>query len=221
MPSSADRKRLEVPTNLYDRLVEIAIDEDRTVASVVQEVMHTGLQHYAPGINAERDFARYTERARCVLAFAREETVPFNHNYIGTEHVLLGLLRVEDGVAARALTMAGVEYEQCRAFVEQHIGQGSGSVPAPMDLPYMPRVRAALRFAEQEADRFGSHTIGTEHLLLGLLRVSDGLAARMLSLFGVSNAVHTETLRAMTHYEPIAAPPTQPKERGDGHPFAM
>lgn len=205
MPSSADRKRLEVPTHLYDRLVEIAIDEDRTVASVVQEVMHTGLQHYTPGINAERDFARYTERARRALEVAREETVPFNHNYIGTEHVLLGLLRVEDGVAARALTKAGVEYARCRAFVAQHIGQGSGAVPAPTALPYMPRVRAALRFAEQEADRFGNHAIGTEHLLLGLLRVSDGMAARMLALSGLSSTVHTETLRAMTQYSESVA----------------
>src|SRR4051794_7932923 len=118
MPSSADRKRLEVPTYLYDRLVEIAIDEDRTVASVVQEVIATGLHNYMPGIREERDFTRYTESARRALKLAREETVPFNHAYLGTEHILLGLLRVEDGIAARVLTAAGVDEARCRGFME-------------------------------------------------------------------------------------------------------
>src|SRR3954451_2281884 len=103
MPSSTDRKRLEVPTYLHDRLVEIAIDEDRTVASVVQEVLVAGLQHYAPAINPQRDLTRLTKRARAALDYAREETIPFNHNYIGTEHILLGLLREGEGVAARVL----------------------------------------------------------------------------------------------------------------------
>jgi ATP-dependent Clp protease ATP-binding subunit ClpC len=217
MPSSADRKRLEVPTYLYDRLVEIAIDEDRTVASVVQEVIATGLHNYMPGIKEARDFTRYTERARRVLTIAREETVPFNHAYIGTEHILLGLLRVEDGVAARVLTAAGVDGARCRSFITLHIGQGEGKVPPPQAIPYAPRARKALSFATEEAVHLNNQYIGTEHILLGLLRVQDGIAARMLAIFGVQNAVYTETLRAIARYDD--APPT-PAATSEGQPAA-
>ncbi|HEU5423027.1 MAG TPA: Clp protease N-terminal domain-containing protein, partial [Nitrolancea sp.] len=105
MPSSADRKRLEVPTHLHERLVEIAIDEDRTVASVVQEIITLGLGQYQSRLAPEAGVgqAPFTERAIRALAFAREEAVPFNHSYLGTEHLLLGLLREGEGVAARIL----------------------------------------------------------------------------------------------------------------------
>lgn len=202
MPSSSDRKRLEVPTYLHDRLVEIAIDEDRTVASVAQEVISAGLQHYAPTINPNRDFTRFTARSRAAIDFAREETVPFNHNYVGTEHLLLGLLRVEEGVAARVLTRIGVDLEKCRDFVRHHIGRGSGVVLPPENLPYAPRARKVLHFATAEADSYNNNFVGTEHILLALVRVNDGMAARMLSTFGVLNAVQTETLRIMVGYEP-------------------
>lgn len=216
MPSSTDRKRLEVPTYLYDRLVEISIDEDRTVASVVQEVIATGLHYYIPGIRDDRDFARYTPRARRALELAREETVPFNHAYLGTEHILLGLIRVEDGVAARVLTAASVDYAKCRTFIQLHIGQGEGKVPPVAEVPYAPRARKALRFAEEESDNLGNQYIGTEHLLLGLLRVPDGMAARMLAIFGVQSTVHTEILRAMTRHEQPQTPTDTPSETGDG-----
>jgi ATP-dependent Clp protease ATP-binding subunit ClpC len=207
MPSSADRKRLEVPTYLYDRLVELSIDEDRTVASVVQEVIATGLHYYTPGIRADLDFARYTPRALRALEIARAETVPFNHAYLGTEHILLGLLRVDDGIAARVLTAAGVDAVKCRTFIELHIGRGEGKVPPVAAVPYAPRARKAIRFATEEADTLGHQNIGTEHLLLGLLRVPDGVAARMLAIFGIQSTIHTETLRAITRYEePHPAP---------------
>ncbi len=201
MPSSTDRKRLEVPTYLHDRLVEIAIDEDRTVASVAQEVIAAGLQHYAPAINPNRDFLRITKRARTALAFAREETISFNHAYIGTEHILLGLLREGEGVAARVLNKLDVDLEKGRAFIRDHIGRGSGAVPAREDPAYAPRARKVLHFATEEADSYDHHFIGTEHLLLALIRVNDGMAARMLSTFGVLSAVQTETLRVMLGYE--------------------
>ncbi|MGI8858259.1 MAG: Clp protease N-terminal domain-containing protein [Thermomicrobiales bacterium] len=202
MPSSTDRKRLEVPTYLHDRLVEIAIDEDRTVASVAQEVIAAGLQHYAPAINPNRDLLRFTPRARAALDFAREETVPFNHNYIGTEHLLLGLLRVEEGVAARVLNKLDVDLEKCRALLLHICGRGSGAVPPPEELPYLPRARKALQFATAEADSYNNAYVGTEHLLLALVRVNDGMAAQMLSTFGVLNAIQTETLRVMVGFDP-------------------
>ncbi len=202
MPSSTDRKRLEVPTYLHDRLVEIAIDEDRTVASVAQEVIAAGLQHYAPAINPNRDLLRFTKRARSALDFAREETVPFNHNYIGTEHILLGLLRDGEGVAARVLNKLDVDLEKCRALLLHIYRARDGDVPCRRkDCQYAPRARKALQFATAEADSYNHAFVGTEHLLLALVRVNDGMAAQMLSTFGVLSAVQTETLRVMVGYD--------------------
>lgn len=206
MPSSSDRKRLEVPTYLHDRLVEIAIDEDRTVASVAQEVIAAGLQHYAPAVNPDRDFARFTPRALAAIDCAREETIPFNHDYVGTEHLLLGLLRIEDGVAARVLNSLDVDLEKCRAFIRARIGRGSGAAPIPVALPYAPRARQALHNAAREAESLDNHYVGTEHILLALAREQEGMAARMLSIFGVLTAVQTETLRVMVGYEPERPP---------------
>lgn len=202
MPSSTDRKRLEVPIYLHDRLVEIAIDEDRTVASVAQEVIAAGLQHYAPAIDSNRDFLRFTPRALATIDFAREEAVSFDHHYIGTEHLLLGLLRVEEGVAANLLNKLDVDLEKCRTFMQKNIGKGFGAVLSSKELPFAPRARKVLHFAVGEADSYSNHFVGTEHILLGLVRVSDGVAARMLSIFGVLSAVQTETLRVMVGFEP-------------------
>jgi len=202
MPSSTDRKRLEVPTYLHDRLVELAIDEDRTVASVAQEVIAAGLQHYTPTINPDRDFTHFTPRALAAIDCALEETIPFNHNYVGTEHLLLGLLRVEDCVAARVLNKLGVDLEKCREFIQYRIGRGSGAVPIPVALPYASRARKVLHMAAKEAETLNNHYVGTEHILLALVREHEGMAARMLSIFGVLTAVQTETLRIMVGYEP-------------------
>lgn len=206
MPSSNDRKRLEVPTYLHDRLVEIAIDEDRTVASVAQEVIAAGLHSYSPAVNPDRDFTHFTPRALAAIDCALEETIPFNHGYVGTEHLLLGLLRVEDGVAARVLNKLGVDLEKCREFIRYRIGRGSGTVPIPVELPYAPRARRALHHAAKEAETYNNHFVGTEHILLGLVRENEGMAARMLSIFGVLTAVQTETLRVMVGYEPEQQP---------------
>ncbi|MCA1668791.1 MAG: hypothetical protein LC793_15625 [Thermomicrobia bacterium] len=210
MPSSTDRKRLEVPTYLHDRLVEIAIDEDRTVASVAQEVIAAGLQHYTPTINPERDFTHFAPRALAAIECAREETIPFNHNYVGTEHLLLGLLRVEDCVAARVLNKLDVDLEKCREFIRYRIGRGNGAVPVPVELPYAPRARRALHNAAREAESYNNHYVGTEHILLALARENEGMAARMLSIFGVLTAVQTETLRVMVGYEPGQSPTPAP-----------
>jgi len=197
MPSSTDRKRLEVPTHLYDQLVEIAIDEDRTVASVTQEIITAGLQSYVPSINPARDFAHFTPRAHATLDRAREEARAFNHAYLGTEHLLLGLLRVEDGVAARVLGNLGLDYEKCQHYCQQTLKRGDGQATDSADLPYVPRARKTLRLATKEAERLGHRYVGTEHLLLAVTAVHDGMAARILSYFGILNGVTGETMRVV------------------------
>ncbi len=197
MPSSSDRKRLEVPTHLYDQLIEIAIDEDRTVASVTQEVIAAGLQAYVPAINPDRDFVHFTPRARATLERAREEALAFNHAYLGTEHLLLGLLRVQNGVAAHVLDKLGLDYEKCRHYCREHLKRGDEHSASNNELPYVPRARKVLRQATREADRLGHRYVGTEHLLLALVAVHDGMAARILSYFGILNEVTGETMRAI------------------------
>lgn len=195
MPSSTDRKRLEVPTYLHDRLVEIAVDEQRTVASVTQEILSLGLEHYIPDISADSSDAFYTPRARRAFDHAREEGRALNHNYLGTEHFLLGLLRVREGVAARVLADLDVDFERVHAWVDAHIGRGKGTVSGVA--PVVPRARNALRLAREAADRQKSVYIGTEHLLLGLAQVPDGVAARILDGMGVLGRVQPELLRAL------------------------
>lgn len=197
MPSSTDRKRLEVPTHLYDQLIEIAIDEDRTVASITQEVIAAGLQAYIPSINPARDFAHFTPRAHAALDRAHDEARAFNHAYLGTEHLLLGLLRVEDGVAARVLDTLGLDYAKCQDYCQQTLKRGDGTVTESTELPYVPRARKTLRQATREAERLGQRHVGTEHLLLALTVVQDGLAARILSYFGLLQTVTGETMRVI------------------------
>lgn len=199
MPSSTDRKRLEVPTYLHERLVDIAIEEDRTVSSVVQEVLMTGLSAYIPRRLSAQDDERLTARARLALDYAREEAVPFNHNYIGTEHLLLGLLRVEEGVAARVLNELGVTLETVRERLGTIVGKGKGTVPEYP--PYVPRARLALRLAVEEADSLDNHYIGTEHLLLALIRVREGMAARILDRLGVLDTARLAVLHLLTEKE--------------------
>jgi ATP-dependent Clp protease ATP-binding subunit ClpA len=127
---------------------------------------------------------RFTERARLSLAFAEEEARGFNHDYIGQEHILLGLMRVEQAVAARVLTDLGVELNRVRSEVRAIVGRGDR--PLLDELGLTPRAKKALDLARDEALRFNHHYIGTEHLLLGLLREGEGLAARVLERLGVN-----------------------------------
>jgi len=198
MPSSTDRKRLEVPTYLYDRLVEIAVEEDRTVSGVVQEIIMAGLSGYQARGLTESGLERYTERAREALNYARAETVRFNHNYLGTEHILLGLLCDGDGVAARVLNGLGVSLEKVRERVEYVIGRGKGSVPTLENVPFAPRARKVLRLAEAEVEALHHHYFGTEHLLLALVRVEDGMAARILDSLGALNKIRPAVLDILT-----------------------
>jgi len=112
-------------------------------------------------------FDKFTERARRVLTLAQEEALRFNHNYIGTEHLLLGLVREGEGVAAKVLANLGVELNKVRSAVEFIIGRGDRAVMGEIGLT--PRAKKVIELAVDEARRLGHHYIGTEHLLLGLV----------------------------------------------------
>jgi len=131
-------------------------------------------------------FERFTDRARRVVVLAQEEARMLNHNYIGTEHLLLGLVHEGEGVAARALDSLGVSLETVRLQVEEMIGQGQ---QAPSGhIPFTPRVKKVLELAGQEAEDLGHKYVGTEHLLLGLIREGEGVAAQVLARLGVDLA---------------------------------
>ncbi len=127
-------------------------------------------------------FERFTERARMVVVHAQEEARHFNHNYIGTEHMLLGLLREDEGVAARALGSLNVTLDEVREQVESIVGYGMEETSG--HAPFTPRSKRHLEFALREALRLGHSYIGTEHILLGLVSENEGVAALVLSNLG-------------------------------------
>lgn len=192
MPSSKDRRRLEVPTYLYERLTEIAQTEERTISSVLQEMLSASLRTYQPTWVPSKHLRKFNERARHILEEAPEEARAFNHNYIGTEHLLLALLRDGEGVAGQALTALGLTLEGVRAAVEGTIGRGNE--PIEGDLPYTPRVRRVLSLAVEEAEHAGHVFVRTEHILLGLVRDGGGIAADILDGYGALSKVRERTL---------------------------
>ncbi|MBA2451692.1 MAG: ATP-dependent Clp protease ATP-binding subunit [Chloroflexia bacterium] len=129
-------------------------------------------------------FEKFTERARKVLTLAQEEAQRFNHNYIGTEHLLLGLVREGDGVAAKVLSNMGVQLPKVRSAVEFIIGRGDTGVTGEIGLT--PRAKKVIELAVDEARHLNHHYIGTEHLLLGLVREGEGIAAGVLESLGVN-----------------------------------
>ena len=142
-------------------------------------------------------FEKFSERARRVLSLAQEEAQRFNHNYIGTEHVLLGLVRETDGIAAKVLANLGVELNKVRSAVEFIIGRGERSTPGEIGLT--PRAKKVIELAVDEARRLNHHHIGTEHLLIGLMREGEGVAAGVLESLGVNlDKVRGETSRILT-----------------------
>ena len=139
-------------------------------------------------------FEKFSERARRVLSLAQEEAQRFNHNYIGTEHILLGLVRETEGVAARVLSNLNVELVKVRSAVEFIIGRGER--PTPGEIGLTPRAKKVIELAVDEARRLNHHYIGTEHLLIGLMREGEGVAAGVLESLGVSlEKVRDETSR--------------------------
>jgi ATP-dependent Clp protease ATP-binding subunit ClpC len=148
-------------------------------------------------------FDKFTERARRVLTLAQEEAHRFNHNYIGTEHILLGLVREGDGVAAKVLANLGVELNKVRSAVEFIIGRGDRTVLGEIGLT--PRAKKVIELAVDEARRLTHSYIGTEHLLLGLVREGEGIAAGVLESLGVNlERVRAETTRILSQSQPQA-----------------
>ncbi len=157
-------------------------------------------------------FEKFTERARRVLTLAQEEAQRFNHNYIGTEHILLGLVREGDGVAAKVLSNLGVELEKVRSAVEFIIGRGERTFRGEIGLT--PRAKRVIELAVDEARRLGHNYIGTEHLLLGLLREGEGVAAGVLESLGVGlEKVREETKRTLQQILPQHQAGARPSSR--------
>src|SRR5216684_6807969 len=142
-------------------------------------------------------FDKFTERARKVLSLAQEEAQRFQHNYIGTEHLLLGLVREGEGVAAKVLSNLGVELNKVRDTVEAIIGRGDRIVLGEIGLT--PRAKKVIELAVDEARRLNHYYIGTEHLLLGLVREGEGIAAGVLESLGVNlEKVRTQTIQVLS-----------------------
>ena len=127
-------------------------------------------------------FERFTDRARRVVVLAQEEARMLNHNYVGTEHILLGLIHEGEGVAAKALESLGISLQAVRAQVEEIIGQGQ-QIPSG-HIPFTPRAKKVMELSLREALQLGHDYIGTEHILLGLIREGDGVAAQVLIRLG-------------------------------------
>ena len=150
-------------------------------------------------------FERFTERARQVVVLAQEEARSLSHNYIGTEHILLGLLREEQGLAARALAALGITLAEVRAQVTRIVG--SGEEVTSGQIPFTPRAKKVLELALREALDLGHNYIGTEHILLGLVRENEGVAARVL----LDRGVDAETVRCAVR-ELLSDPNYRPPE---------
>jgi ATP-dependent Clp protease ATP-binding subunit ClpC len=144
-------------------------------------------------------FERFTERARQVVVLAQDEARALRHNYIGTEHLLLGLLREEEGLAARVLETLGVTLEQSRDQVRAIIGAGEPGETLAGQIPFTPRAKKTLELALREARSLGHQFIGTEHVLLGLVRVGEGVGVKILDALGASPAVvREEVIRSLS-----------------------
>jgi ATP-dependent Clp protease ATP-binding subunit ClpC len=147
-------------------------------------------------------FERFTERARRVVVLAQEESRLLSHNYIGTEHLLLGLLAEQDGVAARALESLHVTLEAAREQVLEIIGPGQ---PQPSGhIPFTPRAKKILELSLREALNTGSEVIGTQHLLLGLIDEGDGVGAQILQRLGATTQAVREAVTTLADSEPAA-----------------
>src|SRR3990170_3206584 len=157
-------------------------------------------------------FEKFSERARRALSLAQEEAQRFNHSYIDTEHVLLGLVREEDGMAAKVLTNLGVGLSKVRTAIEFIMGRGEK--PTTGELGLTPRAKMVIEFAVDEARRLNHSYIGTEHLLLGLLREGEGVAAGVLESFGVTlERVRAEAVRLLSQTSPQAHATAKPSSR--------
>src|SRR3954462_12155136 len=149
-------------------------------------------------------FERFTDRARRVVVLAQEEARMLNHNYIGTEHVLLGLIHEGEGVAALALEGLDISLDAVRSQVEELVGQGQAAPTG--HIPFTPRAKKVLDLSLREALQLGHNYIGTEHLLLGLVREGEGVAAQVLQDLGADlNRVRQQVVQLLSEEDPQAA----------------
>jgi ATP-dependent Clp protease ATP-binding subunit ClpA len=201
MPSSKDRQRIEVPVHFYEQLAQIAETEDRTITSVLNQLLFQALQGYQPTWIPSKHLSRFNGHAQHVLSLAREEALSFNHQYIGTEHLLVGLLREQEGLAALALEKLGVALDPVRAAVEEKMGfaakMGRGDQPVQEEIDYVPRARKVLSLALDEAERQGSAYVRTEHILLGMVRDGGGVGADILDTLGVLGKVRAQVFELL------------------------
>ncbi len=156
-------------------------------------------------------FNRFTERARKVLVLAKEEARRFNHDYIGTEHILLGLVREGEGVACAVLQNLGVDLDRVRREIEKLISPGSIATITG-DLPFTPRAKKALELAAEEARNLGHNYIGTEHILLGLLREGEGIASQVLYGLGVDLEKVRDEISSLLGGGQLSAPTAGPSK---------
>lgn len=154
----------------------------------------------------------YTPHALQALALARKEAERYNHNFVGTAHVLLGLIRLGQGVAVNVLKKLGLHLENVREEIEKQVGTGPDQKPTAY-IPYTPRVKKALGIAQKEAKLLGHTYVGTEHLLLGLMGDSEGVAALVFKYFKVDIEQTRKTI--LEEITPICLPGDNgPKEQG-------
>ncbi|MEO8095546.1 MAG: Clp protease N-terminal domain-containing protein, partial [Pseudolysinimonas sp.] len=145
-------------------------------------------------------FERFTDRARRVVVLAQEEAKMLNHNYIGTEHILLGLIHEGEGVAAKALESLGISLDAVREQVQDIIGQGQQQPTG--HIPFTPRAKKVLELSLREALQLGHSYIGTEHILLGLIREGEGVAAQVLVKLGADlNRVRQQVIQLLSGYQ--------------------
>jgi len=150
-------------------------------------------------------FERFTDRARRVVVLAQDEARLLNHNYIGTEHLLLGLLTEGHGIAARALEGLGVDLAEVRRRVEEIIGRGEH--PQAGHIPFTPRAKKVLELSLREALDLGHDYIGTEHILLALAREGEGVAAQVLTALGAGEEqIRAKVIQTLTRAEPRPGP---------------
>jgi ATP-dependent Clp protease ATP-binding subunit ClpC len=164
-------------------------------------------------------FERFTEHARRVIVIAHEETLALGHGKIGSEHILLGLMREEDGPAGRVLRDLGVGIEHMRALIPAGEDPGESESTAPRQIPFSVDATATLKIALDEAMKLGHSYVGTEHLLLGVAREHDGLGGRILRDLGVdAEKLRAELIRMVG--EPSGRPPRMGLDRPEGPPQA-
>ncbi|MTA30071.1 MAG: NDP-hexose 4-ketoreductase, partial [Actinobacteria bacterium] len=145
-------------------------------------------------------FEKFTDKARRVVVLAQEEAKLLNHNYIGTEHLLLGLIHEGEGVAAKALEALGISLEPVREQVQEVIGQGQ--TPPTGHIPFTPRAKKVLELSLREALQLGHSYIGTEHLLLGLIKEGEGVAAQVLTKLGAdTNKVRSQVVQLLSGFD--------------------